>query len=117
MIVAGTVTEKMAPLMLRLYEQMPEPKYVEYWLRNYGSQGILQKVNAIIFGKPYQEKYYNEYKDSIMAVVTELKFQELPIVYNMTFGHNEPMMCLPFGAMAEVDCDKKTFSILEAGVE
>lgn len=105
-----------AILFFETSEEMPEPNYIEYWLRNYGSQGILQKAKAIIFGKPYQEKYYNEYKNSIMKIVSELKLYHLPIIYNMSFGHNEPMICLPYGAMAEINCDKKTFSILESGV-
>jgi len=105
-----------AILFFETSEEMPEPNYIEYWLRNYGSQGILQKAKAIIFGKPYQEKYYNEYKNSIMKIVSELKLYHLPIIYNMSFGHNEPMICIPYGAMAEINCDKKTFAILESGV-
>ena len=42
---------------LKLLKKNQEPKYVEYWLRNYGSQGILQKANGIIFGKPYDNLY------------------------------------------------------------
>lgn len=103
-------------LFFETSEEMPEPKYVECWLRNYGTQGILQKSKGMIFGKPYQEKYYNEYKDSIMKIILELGLNDLPIIYNMTFGHNEPMVCLPYGAMSEINCINKTFSILESGV-
>jgi len=103
-------------LFFETSEDTPEPSLIEYWLRNYGSQGILQKVNGIIFGKPYQEKYYSEYKVSILKVLKELGLDELPVVYNMSFGHNQPMFILPYGSMAEINCEKGSFAIKEPGV-
>jgi muramoyltetrapeptide carboxypeptidase LdcA involved in peptidoglycan recycling len=98
-------------------EDMPDPSFIAYWLRNYGIQGILQKAKGIIWGKPYQEKFYDEYKQAIKKVIIdEFGLNEIPIIYNMTFGHNEPMMCIPYGVKAQIDCDNKTFSIIESGV-
>jgi len=106
-----------AILFLETSEDMPEPAYIGRWLRNYGVQGILGRLSALVWGKPYQGKYYEEYKEMILKVVVhEMGLYDLPIVYNMSFGHNEPMMCLPYGRMAEADCDRQTFAILESGV-
>lgn len=104
-------------LFLETSEETPNPTYFEYWLRNYGSQGILQKVKGIIFGKPYDNKYYEDYKKVITKVIRdELNLKDLPILYNMNFGHTAPMMVLPYGALAEIDCNNFKFSILESGV-
>ncbi|MEG1782608.1 MAG: hypothetical protein RR253_05105 [Oscillospiraceae bacterium] len=40
----------------------------------------------------------------------------IPILSNASFGHNQPMCVLPYGALAKIDCNNKTFSILESGV-
>ena len=104
-------------LFFETSEDTPSPKYFEYWLRNYGSQGILEKVKGIIFGKPYDNKYYEEYKKVIRKVISdELDLKDLPIMYNMNFGHTSPMMIIPYGALAEIDCNNIKFSILESGV-
>ena len=104
-------------LFFETSEDKTDPTYVEYWLRNYGSIGVLQSVKGIIFGKPYDNLYYEEYKKALIKVVREeLKLYDLPILYNMNFGHTAPMFVLPYGAMAEIDCEAKGFSIIESGV-
>lgn len=104
-------------LFFETSEEYPEPNLIKYWLRNYAAQGILQKTNGIIFGKPQDEKYYGEYKEVIHNVMKEFDLENLPILYNLNFGHTEPKFILPYGAKAEINCEKGTFKILESGVK
>lgn len=104
-------------LFFETSEDKPEPNFFRYWLRNYAVQGILQKTNGIILGKPKDETYYEEYKREIRKVMKEFNLEDLPILYNLNFGHTEPKFILPYGAMAEIDSVNETFSILENGVE
>lgn len=106
-----------AILFFETSEEKPNPGYVEYWLRNYGSQGILYRISGMIFGKPYDNLYFEEYKSVILKVVRdELKLNDLPILYNMNFGHTAPMTVFPYGATAQIDCSRKAFIITESGV-
>lgn len=105
-----------AILFLETSEDMPNPENLLYALRNYGAQGILERINGMIFGKPYHNKYYDEYKDVIKKALKEYSLESLPVLYNMSFGHTSPMIVLPYGALAEIDCIQSAFSILEPGV-
>lgn len=103
-------------LFFETSEDQPEPNLLRYWLRNYGVQGILQKANGIIFGKPQDEKYLEEYKEEILKVMGEFNLDDTPVLYNMNFGHTEPKFILPLGALAEINCNTSSFTILENAV-
>ena len=103
-------------LFLETSEDTPTPEYVERWIRNYGAMGILERINGLIFGKPMSEMYFEEYKSAVFKILAEYGRIDLPVLYNMSFGHCEPKFCIPYGAMAEINCEKASFSILESGV-
>jgi len=102
-------------LFLEISEENPTPSQVLFWLRNYGACGILKKVNAILFGRPQNENS-KEYEKSILKVLAEYGRTDMPVITNMDFGHTDPIMVLPIGINAEIDCDNKTFTITESAV-
>lgn len=102
-------------LFFETSEEMPHPDQLLYWLRNYAITGILTNAKAILFGKPCEEKYKDDYREVIKKVVREFNI-ECPIILDMCFGHNEPMHVIPLGVLAEVNCELISFSILESGV-
>src|SRR5690606_31456077 len=83
-----------------------------------GSINTLQKLKGIIIGKLCSYQSFDEHRKAMLSVVNEnYGLNNLPIVANMNFGHTSPICILPYGAMAEIDCDNKNSSIVESGVE
>jgi muramoyltetrapeptide carboxypeptidase LdcA involved in peptidoglycan recycling len=103
-----------AILFFETSEDKPLPDLIKYTLRNFAAQGILKVINGIIIGKPQGEVYYEEYKEVIMQVINkEEKLYDLPIIYNVNFGHSMPIGIIPYGISAEIDCDNKKITLLE----
>lgn len=92
------------------------PDLFEDSFRNYATQGILQNAKGLIFGRPYNNKFSEEYNDIILKILNENDLNHLPIITNMDFGHTDPVFTIPYGIMAEIDCNKKSFSIIENAV-
>lgn len=103
-------------LFLETSEDKPAPNLVRYWLRNYASQGILQRVRGIIFGRPYDDCYTAAYEASLLKVLDEEGLSELPVITRMDFGHTAPVFTLPYGRLAAINCAEQSFAILEPGV-
>lgn len=90
-------------------EITPTPEMLREYLKALKNKGVFSNINGIIIGKPMNEKYYEEYK-SIWCDAVDNK--ELPILYNVNFGHASPRAILPYGAMAHVDADKQAITLL-----
>jgi len=100
-----------AILFLETSEETPSPDAVEYWLRNYAAMGILEHLNGIVIAKPYRLEDLPRYLERFKKVLKEYQLTELPVLANLSFGHTEPKFIMPYGAIATIDCDQKTFEI------
>ncbi|WP_411844202.1 S66 peptidase family protein [Salinicoccus sp. HZC-1] len=105
-----------AILFLETSEVHIDPKFFEDYLRALSVMGIFEWVNGVIVGRPQDGIYYEEYKEIWRQILKEAGREDLPVLYNMNFGHNEPKFILPYGLQAEVDTEKLRFTILESAV-
>lgn len=104
-------------MFLETSEKMMNPSNFKWILQNYAAQGILHNINGLIVGRPFDNKFTEEYNRILLQIVRdENQLIELPIITEMDFGHTSPTFTIPFGLIAEINCEKKIFSILDNGV-
>lgn len=101
-------------LFLETSEDEVSPDYVQYYLRNLAALGIIKEISGIIVGKPQDEKYYEDYKEVYKQVISiEANRPDLPIIYNINFGHTAPICILPYGINIRLDLNNKKIIFLE----
>lgn len=105
-------------LFIETSEEDMSCTYLTWLLRNLAAQGIFDVIKGIIVGKPARRSKYEPYKDVYKTVVgKEAKHPELPIMFNVNFGHAEPIGVLPYGLKVRLDADNKKLTLLEPATE
>ena len=109
-----------AILFIETSEEAPSSQEVTRYLRSLAAVGVIERINALLFGRPggnipiEEHKLYDEALTSVIA--TECNRPNLPIITNIDFGHTDPMMVLPYGVQGTIDCRKRNIRIEESGV-
>ncbi len=89
-------------------------------LRSLAALGVIERVAAILYARPGGDippEQFSDYDEALLRIVRdECGRDDLPIVAGMDFGHTDPMFVLPYGALAEVDCARQVFRVVESGV-
>ncbi|MCC5894402.1 MAG: LD-carboxypeptidase [Alkalibacterium sp.] len=98
-------------LFLETSEERPSPERLRDLLTVLKDYGLFAAVSGILMGKPQDEVYIEEYKQVIVEVIGNT---EMPILYNLPFGHAYPRCILPYGIEAIVDTQVETVTFNES---
>ena len=109
-------------LLTETSEEIPTANYVHRVYRALGERGILERVKAILVGRPkawefdkqnskeQKEEYRKKQRETILEVVRKYN-RSVPIVQNLDFGHSDPQIAMPYGMPTHLDSEKKKISI------
>lgn len=98
---------------------------IQKCLGDLAAAGVFEKIEGLVFGRCFG---YDSPKAlaSLEQVVAEAlavgevgcagRRKQFPILMHADFGHTNPMLTLPMGALARLDASKDEFAILEPGV-
>lgn len=103
-------------LIFETSEEKPSPMNIGYMLRNYGTQGILNKVKGIIIARP--KDFSDEEKRELSEIVNnilkiEFEVKDIPVIVNMDFGHTDPKVIFPLGCKVKIDSKQKEVILLD----
>lgn len=101
-------------LFLETSDSKAEPEKYRNMILVLKNYGIFDHIKGLLIGKPMDEAYIEEYNQILLE---ELGSFDFPIMTNLNFGHSFPRTILPFDAIAELDTQNKTLTLLSSTIK
>jgi muramoyltetrapeptide carboxypeptidase LdcA involved in peptidoglycan recycling len=105
-------------LFLETSEEMPSEGSLYRFISALAELGLLQRFKAILMAYPKAQfcgQLPPEGRDAFIsnqqkAVKSALKDYEvdLPVIFNLNFGHTDPQIIIPSGVMVKINCQSET---------
>lgn len=107
-------------LFIETSEEMPSEGFVYRFIAALGELGMLQKFKAILMGYPKtqfceritpegREAYILNQQNAVKKALEDYD-SNVPVIFNMNFGHTDPQMIVPSGGEVMIDCAGKKMS-------
>ena len=100
-------------LFLETSETKITPEELSKALNTFKENRFFETINGVIIGKPIANMYYDEYKE---VYTNFFKNTNIPVMYNVNFGHSVPRCIIPYGVKAKIDYDNKKIYITETPI-
>ncbi len=109
-------------LITETSEEIPEHDYVRRVYRAFGERGILERVRAVLVGRPKawefnkprslteKQDYRKQQAETTLATVRQYN-ASIPVVQNLDFGHTHPQICLPYGAAVSIRSSSQSIRV------
>ena len=99
---------------------MPSEGFVYRFFAALAELGLLKKFKAILMGYPKaqfcnhqppegREAFILNQQNAVKSALRDYD-ANIPVVFNMNFGHTDPQIIIPNGGIASIDCARKTIS-------
>lgn len=104
-------------LFLELSEDRPHLDGIKWIIRNYGVQGVFDKINGIVLGRLIHEnedELISIYNVILEVIHREFNKLDLPIITNLDFGHTYPQQIFPIGGDISIEINKGNVELIKA---
>lgn len=106
-------------LALETSGETPPVAALERFVGALGERGALDALAGLLVAKPEtpggpladREEYRTDQREAIREAIDRYA-PELPVVYDLDFGHAAPVLPLPMGAIVEIDAGARTIRFL-----